>query len=99
MKTVRLIAVAGALLLGANLSFVGRAQSASTKRIDPGTLVADLYRQHNRKHQVFYLLTKVPLKKHLNELMILLLPMEAASTGPPRLRNGSLSRTPTLPSW
>jgi len=54
MKTVRLIAVAGALLLGANLSFVGRAQSASTKRIDPGTLVADLYRQHNRKHSPFF---------------------------------------------
>lgn len=54
MKTVRLIAVAGALLLGASLSFVGRAQSTSTKRFAPEALVADLYRQHNRKHSPFF---------------------------------------------
>ena len=54
MKTVKLIAIAAALLLSASLSFVVRAQSTSTKRIGPDTLVADLYRQHNHKHSPFF---------------------------------------------
>ncbi len=54
MKTLKLSAIAAALLLGASLSLVVRAQSSSTKRIGPDALVTDLYRQHKLKHSPFF---------------------------------------------
>jgi hypothetical protein len=54
MKRLKLSSIAVALLLGASLSLVVQAQSTSTKRIGPDTLVADLYRQHNHKHSPFF---------------------------------------------
>ncbi len=54
MKTLKLSAVATALLLTASLSLIVKAQSTPAKRIGPNTLVADLYRQHNHKHSPFF---------------------------------------------
>jgi hypothetical protein len=54
MKTVRLTAIAIALLFGASLSIDLRAQLTSAKGVGPDALVADLYRQHNRKHSPFF---------------------------------------------
>ncbi len=54
MKTVRLTAIAAAVLLGASLCLVVQAQSTPTKRLGPETLVDDLYRQHNHKHSPFF---------------------------------------------
>lgn len=51
MKTLRLFLISAALLLGASLSFVVRAQSTSTKQMAPDTLVANLYRQQRQVFQ------------------------------------------------
>jgi Protein of unknown function (DUF3828) len=54
MKTMKLSAIAAALLLGASLSLVVRAESTSTKRIGPDTLVADLYKANQQKRSPFF---------------------------------------------
>jgi hypothetical protein len=54
MKTLKLSAIAAALLLGASLSLAVFAQSTSTKRIGPDTVVADLYKANKQKRSPFF---------------------------------------------
>ena len=54
MKTLKLSVIAAALLLGASLSLIVKAQATPAKGIGPDALVADLYRQHNHKHSPFF---------------------------------------------
>lgn len=54
MKTLKLSAIAAVLLLGASLSVVVQAQSTSTKRPGPDTLVADLYKANKQKRSPFF---------------------------------------------
>ena len=51
MNKLKLIGIGAALLLGASLSFVVRAQSPPRKPISPELLVANLYRQQERVFQ------------------------------------------------
>src|SRR6267143_4299883 len=51
MKSVKPILFIAVLLLTANFSF---GQTTSSNRLSPGALVADLYRQHDRKHSPFF---------------------------------------------
>jgi hypothetical protein len=54
MKTLKLRAIAAALLLAASLSLVVFAQSTSIKRIGPDALVADLYKANKQKRSPFF---------------------------------------------
>jgi hypothetical protein len=54
MKTLKLSAIAAALLLGASLSLAVFAQSTSTKRIGPDTVVADLSKANTQKRSPFF---------------------------------------------
>src|SRR3979409_161883 len=51
MKSVKPILFIAVLLLTANFSF---GQTTSSTRLSPNALVADLYREHNRKHSPFF---------------------------------------------
>jgi Protein of unknown function (DUF3828) len=50
MKTVKLILVIAAMCL----TSMTYGQSAASNRLSPNALVADLYREHNRKHSPFF---------------------------------------------
>ncbi len=54
MKSRKLIPVFATLLIGASGTGAQRAQSNRTNRLSPHALVADLYRQHDRKHSPFF---------------------------------------------
>jgi hypothetical protein len=58
MKIVKVIVFIAALVLATTLTstFLGTAygQKATTLRLSPNALVADLYREHNRKHSPFF---------------------------------------------
>ena len=54
MKTLRLSAIAAALLLGASFSLVVFAQGTASKRTGPDALVADLYKANKQKRSPFF---------------------------------------------
>ena len=54
MKFVKPILFIAVLFLGTNSSFSAYGQTTSTNRLSPNALVADLYRQHDRKHSPFF---------------------------------------------
>lgn len=54
MKTVKLILVIAAMCLGAGLSTSIVGQSTVSNRFSPKALVADLYREHDRKRGPFF---------------------------------------------
>jgi hypothetical protein len=54
MKTAKLILVIAAMCLGAGLSTPVHGQAAASHRLSPNALVADLYRQHDRKRGPFF---------------------------------------------
>jgi hypothetical protein len=58
MKFVKSIVFIALLFLAASFSLIicvkGYGQPAATSRLSPGALVADLYREHNRKHSPFF---------------------------------------------
>jgi hypothetical protein len=54
MKTAKPILFLAALFLTASFSVKAPGQPATTYRFSPNALVADLYRQHDRKHSPFF---------------------------------------------
>ncbi len=54
MKSAKLILYIALLFLTTNFSFSAHGQTTSSNRLSPNALVADLYREHNRKHSPFF---------------------------------------------
>ena len=54
MKSVKPTVILAALFIVVSVPPALHAQSRSTNRMSPNTLVTDLYRQHNRKHSPFF---------------------------------------------
>src|SRR5437660_7490022 len=54
MKFIKPILFIAAIFFGVSVSPALRGQSRLTNRMSPNTLVADLYRQHERKHSLFF---------------------------------------------
>ena len=54
MKFVKPILFFAVLFLATNFSFSVYGQTASSNRLSPNALVADLYRVHDRKHSPFF---------------------------------------------
>jgi hypothetical protein len=67
MKTLKLSAITATLLLGASLSLVVSAQSTSTKRIGPDTLVADLYKAKQKRSPFFQTRSRALLYKYFEK--------------------------------
>ena len=54
MKIAKVIVLIAALFLATTISGEAYGQKATTLRLSPNALVADLYREHNRKHSPFF---------------------------------------------
>lgn len=54
MKSVKVIIFVAVLFLGAGISSPGVAKTRAPKHLSPDALVADLYRQHDRKRSPFF---------------------------------------------
>ncbi len=54
MKSAKPILLIAIMFLATNFSFSAYGQTASSNRLSPNALVADLYRVHNAKHSPFF---------------------------------------------